>query len=184
MIKFLNMYNFKLRFIKSLLQVRKRYNRYLFIASFISVVFLFLKLIRIDILFNFDSNIVFGSLFGFFWMVSSIFIILFLPSYPIFFTFYKKIKFNALEKISLTIVMNLSFYMIIGYFGNGVGYALNMHFFFSVLLCSYFGLLIIGYVIKKKFKTVKNLTSPSEKTVSLDSYEDFQVLRYIKNKIS
>ncbi|MHA1472604.1 MAG: hypothetical protein ACTSQW_05860, partial [Promethearchaeota archaeon] len=117
-------------------------------------------------------------------MVSSIFIILFLPSYPIFFTFYKKIKFNALEKISLTIVMNLSFYIIIGYFGNGVGYALNMYFFFSILLSSYFGLLIIGYVIKKKIKTVNSLPSTSERTVSLDSYENFQVFRYIKNKIS
>ncbi|MHA1467524.1 MAG: hypothetical protein ACTSP6_05530, partial [Promethearchaeota archaeon] len=137
------MYNLKLGLIKSLLHVRKHFNCYMVAVSLISVAFLLLKLIGIDILLNFESNTLFGSFFGFFWMISSIFIILFLPSYPIFFTIYKKLKFNTLEKICLTIVINLSFYIITGYFGNGLAFALNIYFFFSLLISFYFGLLII-----------------------------------------
>jgi len=140
MINFLIMYNFKLGFIRSLLHVRKHFNCYMFVVSLISIAFLVLKLIRIDILLDFGSNILFSSFFGFFWTISSIFMILFLPSYPIFFTIYKNIKFNALEKICLTIVINLSFYIIIGYFGDGIGFALNLFYFFTLLLSFYFAL--------------------------------------------
>jgi len=178
------MYNFKLGLIKSLLHVRKHFNCYIFVVSLISVAFLLLKLIGIDILLNFDGNILFGSFFGFFWMISSIFIILFLPSYPIFFAIYKNFKFNTLEKICLTIVINLSFYIIIGYFGNGLGFALNIYYFFSLLLSFYFILLIISLILNKNNKINKKNSSKSKKNYSLDSYEDFSVFEYIKNKLS
>ena len=178
------MYNFKLGLIKSLLHVRKHFNCYIFVVSLISVAFLLLKVIGIDILLNFDGNILFGSFFGFFWMISSIFIILFLPSYPIFFAIYKNFKFNTLEKICLTIVINLSFYIIIGYFGNGLGFALNIYYFFSLLLSFYFILLIISLILNKNNKINKKNSSKSKKNYSLDSYEDFSVFEYIKNKLS
>ncbi len=178
------MYNFKLGLIKSLLHVRKHFNCYIFVVSLISVAFLLLKLIGIDILLNFEGNILFGSFFGFFWMISSIFIILFLPSYPIFFAIYKNFKFNTLEKICLTIVINLSFYIIIGYFGNGLGFALNIYYFFSLLLSFYFVLLIISLILNKNNKINKKNSLKSKKNYSVDSYEDFSVFEYIKNKLS
>ena len=178
------MYNFKLGLMKSLLHVRKHFNCYLFVGSLLAIAFLFLKIIRIDILFNFEANILLSSFFGFFWMVSSIFIILFLPAYPIFFFIYKSIKFNALEKICLTIVINLSFYIIIGYFGNGLGFALNIFYFFSLLVSLYFGLLIISLILIKKNKNDKTISSKSKRSISLDSYEDFNVFEYIKTKLS
>jgi len=178
------MYNFKLGLIKSLLHVRKHFNCYIFAVSLISVVFLLLKLIGVDILLNFDDNILFGSFFGFCLMISSIFVILFLPSYPIFFTIHKSIKFNTLEKICLTIVINMSFYIILGYFGNGAGFALNIYYFFSLLLSFYFGLMIISLILNKLNKVEKTLSSESKKNVSLETYEDFQIFEYIKNKLS
>ena len=184
MINFLIMYNLKLGLIKSLLHVRKHFNCYMFVVSLITVAFLLLKLIGIDILLNFEENTLFGSFFGFFWMISSIFIILFLPAYPIFFTIYKKINFNALEKICLTIVINLSFYIITGYFGNWIGFAINIQYFFSLLLSSYFGLLIISVILNKKNTIDKTISSESKENQSLESYEDFHVFEYIKNKLS
>jgi len=178
------MYNFKLGLIKSLLHVRKHFNCYMVAVSLISVVFLLLKLIGIDILLNFDSNILFGSFFGFCLMISSIFIILFLPSYPIFFTLYKSIKFNTLEKICLTIVINLSFYIITGYFGNSLGFALNINYFFSLLISVYFVLLIISVILNNNSKIDKPNSSASKKNHSLETYEDFKIFEYIKNKIS
>jgi hypothetical protein len=178
------MYSFKLGFIKSLLHVRRHFIRYMFVVSLISVALILLKLIEIDILLNFDSNLLVSSFFNFLWLISSIFIILFLPSYPIFFIIYKSIKFNALEKICLTIVFNLSFYIIIGYFGNGLGFALNLFYFFSLLLGFYFVLLIIGLILNKNNKIDKPISSKSKKNHILDSYEDFLVFEYIKNKIS
>ncbi len=178
------MYNFKIGLIKSLLHVRKHFNCYIFAVSLISVVFLLLKLVGIDILLNFDGNALLGSFFGFCLMISSIFVILFLPSYPIFFTLYKRIKFNTLEKICLTIVINMSFYIILGYFGNGAGFALNIYYFFSLLLSFYFGLLIISLILKKTNKVDKTIASESKKNHTLETYEDFQVLEYIKNKLS
>ncbi len=184
MINFLIMYNFKLGLIKSLLHVRKHFHCYMFVVSLISVAFLLLKLIWIDTLLGFGSNILLSSFFGFFWTVSSIFIILFLPSYPIIFIIYKSINFNVLEKICLTIVINLSFYIIIGYFGNGVGVALNIYYFFSLLLSFYFVLLIISLILNKNNKIDKKISSESKKNQSIDSYEDFLVFEYIKNKLS
>jgi len=178
------MYNFKIGLIKSLLHVRKHFNCYIFAVSLISVVFLLLKLVGVDILLNFDGNILFSSFFGFCLMISSIFVILFLPSYPIFFTLYKGIKFNTLEKICLTIVINMSFYIILGYFGNGAGFALNIYYFFSLLLSFYFGLLIISLILNKTNKVDNTIASESKKNHTLETYEDFQVLEYIKNKLS
>jgi len=178
------MYNFKLGLIKSLLHVRKHFHCYLFAVSLISVVFLLLKLIGIDILLNFESNILFDSFFDFCLMISSIFVILFLPSYPIFFTIYKRIKFNTLEKICLTIVINMSFYIILGYFGNSAGFSLNIYYFFSLLLSFYFGLLIISLILNRTNKVDKTISSESKKNQSVETYEDFQIFEYIKNKLS
>ena len=156
----------------------------MFVVSLISVAFLLLKLIWIDILLDFGGNILFSSFFGFFWTISSIFIMLFLPSYPIFFIIYKSIDFNILEKICLTIVINLSFYIIIGYFGNGLGFALNIYYFFSLLLSFYFVLMIVSLILNKNNKIDKKISSESKENESLDSYEDFLVFEYIKNKLS
>jgi len=81
-------------------------------------------------------------------------------------------------------VFNLSFYIIIGYFGNGVGFALNLYYFFSALLSFYLVLLILSLILNKSNKIDKIASSKSKKNHSLDNYEDFLVFKYIKNKLS
>ncbi|MBY8986511.1 MAG: hypothetical protein KGD65_15675 [Candidatus Lokiarchaeota archaeon] len=78
----------------------------------------------------------------------------------------------------------MSFYIIIGYFGNGLGFALNIFYFFSLLVSLYFGLLIISLILIKKNKNDKTISSKSKRSISLDSYEDFNVFEYIKTKLS
>ena len=128
------MYNFKLKLMKSIFHVRNRINFLFFIISIISIILLLLKLINLDIILQLDTNLLFNGLFQFLWMASSIFIILFLPSYPFFFKIYKSVRINALEKIGLTIVFNMSFYIVIGYFGNGLGFNIDANYFFMQTL--------------------------------------------------
>jgi len=78
----------------------------------------------------------------------------------------------------------MSFYIILGYFGNGAGFALNIYYFFSLLLSFYFGLLIISLILNKTNKVDNTIASESKKNHTLETYEDFQVLEYIKNKLS
>ncbi|MBY9008377.1 MAG: hypothetical protein KGD74_00765 [Candidatus Lokiarchaeota archaeon] len=78
----------------------------------------------------------------------------------------------------------MSFYIIIGYFGNGIGFALNIYYFFSLLLISYFALLIISLILDKNNRINKKKSSKSKKNNSLDSYEDFLVFEYIRKKLS
>jgi len=178
------MYNFKLKLIKSIFHVRNHINFYFFIISVISIILLLLKLMNLDDILQLDTNMLFNSLFQFLWVPSSIFIILFLPSYPFFLKIHKSLKLNALEKLGLTMVFNMSFYIVIGYFGNGLGFIIDANYFFMLLVVGFSSLLaiILIFRIRKNGKKALKFTTSSKEL--LKKYENFSFSAYIKRKVS
>jgi hypothetical protein len=75
-----------------------------------------------------------------------LFVVLFLPSYPLFFVLMQKLKITNLEKYVFSIISNISYYVIIGYFGNLIGFYLNGFFFFFSVLLVYLTLIIICFL--------------------------------------
>lgn len=174
--------NAKIHKIISFIVLRRHF--FLLIISMISILFIFFNLIRLDLLLGFSENYILEKFYYIMKISSTIFVILFLPSYPIFFVLFKKLNFNFLEKLSLTIVCNLSFYILIGYFGFLVGFLLTGFFFFFTLLITFFS--IIGLIIildlrnrKQSFLTTKK---DSEKIHKFK--ENFSLFKYLKNRIS
>ena len=178
------MSNLKLKTVKLIFHIRNNVHFYFFIISFISIVLLFLKLMNVEVILNLDTKPLLNVPLQFLWVSSSIFILLLLPSYPIFFTIYKSVRFNVLEKLSLIIVLNLSFYIVIGYFGNGFGFAITGMYFFIVLVAVYFSLettLLIHNIWKKGKDALKFNTFPNE---FWENYDEFSFMTYLKKKIS
>jgi len=115
---------------------------------------------------------------------SAIFTILFLPTYPIFFILIKNMDLNFREKIGITIVSNLSFYIIIGYIGSYFNLPITFEYFFFTLVLVYFSILLIvifhGYYRGTGFflKKVKSLDFEQI------SNEKFSLSNFIKRNIS
>ncbi|MHA1884873.1 MAG: hypothetical protein ACW96S_07470, partial [Promethearchaeota archaeon] len=113
-------------------------------------------------------------------LLSTGFIVLFLPSYPLFFVILKNTKFNFLEKLSLTIIINATFYILSGYLGFLFGIPLTGLFFLVSLIIVYFS--IIFYVIyceiaKGSYTFIRS--KESSKIVS-EKASNFSLIRYIK----
>lgn len=176
--------NIKIKFIKSILHVHIHIHFYLFLVSLISITLLSLKLINIDIILGSDVNLPLNMFLRILWIGSSIFVMLFLPSYPFFFMIYKSVRFNILEKFCLTSVLNLSFYIILGYVGNSLGFFLDAIYFFAFLLVFYFSLIIIILILKFKHKEKIWFKTKTNTEEFLIKYDDFSFYDYIKKKIS
>ncbi|MHA2120578.1 MAG: hypothetical protein ACW990_05150 [Promethearchaeota archaeon] len=116
-------------------------------------------------------------------LLSTGFIVLFLPSYPIFFIISKNIKFNLLEKLSLTIIISAVFYILSGYLGFIFRIPITGFFFFGVLSITYFS--IISFVIYCEItKGSYNFIRSIETFNSIrERAESFSLIRYIKVKI-
>jgi hypothetical protein len=102
-----------------------------------------------------------------------IFTLLFLPTYPVIFIIFKEKKFNFLEKISITIVLNLSFYITIGISGFYLGFALTKWFFFIILVAVYVTLVfwIVFFDIKRgRFNIVKFDISHNDEQDFIDNF--------------
>lgn len=69
--------------------------------------------------------------------------ILFLPSYPVFFILLKDKSFYFREKLGFAIVSNLSFYIIIGYIGSWINFPITSEYFLLFTILAYFSLIII-----------------------------------------
>ncbi len=178
------MYNIKIKFIKSIFHVRINIHFYLFLASLISIALQSLKLMNLDAILGSELNLPLNIFLRFLWIGSSIFVMLFLPSYPFFFKIYKSVRFNVLEKFCLTSVFNLSFYAILGYIGNSLGFALNAFYFFSFLVVFYFSLIIIILILKFKRKEKVWFKTTTNTEEFLIKYDKFSFYDYIKKKIS
>jgi hypothetical protein len=124
--------------------------------------------------------------FQFLLEASAIFAILFLPTYPLFFLFFKNKIFNLREKIGICIVCNQSFYIITGFVGSWFGILITFEYFLIVLTITYFSIILIaifqdyhrniGFFIRKVKKIDYNqlrnksfsLTDKIKKVISLN----------------
>ncbi|MFX1463065.1 MAG: hypothetical protein ACFFBF_08425 [Promethearchaeota archaeon] len=171
------------KFKNILLFLNLRINLIVVLVSFISLLFIFFKIINLDIILGFSENLILNSLFHTIISICTVFTILFLPTYPIFFIIFKEKSFNYLEKLSLTIVVNSAFYILMGYIGYILGFLLTKFFFFFSLLIMYF--FIIGYIsifeLKKNSYTF--LRSKDISTIKTENLNLLSLLKYFKKII-
>lgn len=154
-----------------------------FIVSLISILLILFKLINLNIIVGISTIPTLDLLFNSLVLLSTIYCMLFLPSYPIFFIIFRKKDFNFLEKLSLTIVFNLSYYILLGYIGFSIIDGINGYFiyfsmiftFFSIILCIY--LTNIKKLGRSSFKSYKS-------SFPIDFINNnFSLLNLVKKKI-
>jgi len=160
--------------------IKIRFNLFVILISSTCLIFIFLKIINFDLITNISQITFFDWIFHLFVYISVGFTLLFLPGYPILFIIFKDKKLYFLEKLAITFVLNLSYYIIIGIIGFYLGFALTQWFFFVVLVISYF--LIIFYIFIVDLK--KNRFNIFKRKYSLNYKESFinhfSILNYIK----
>ncbi|MBN1217199.1 MAG: hypothetical protein JXA99_17395 [Candidatus Lokiarchaeota archaeon] len=114
----------------------------------------------------------------------ALFTLLFIPSYPVFFLILKRWKINILEKFTLTIISNISFYILIGYFISYTGLAITSFYYITITILSF--LIIFLYSIAKLEKSNYQgfLFIEKKSKEYTDFCNTFSLLNYIKTKIS
>ena len=154
-----------------------------FIVSLISVLLILLKLINFNILIGFSAIPTLNLLFESLVLFSTIYCLLFLPSFPLFFIIFRKKDFTLLVKLSLTIVVNLSYYILLGYLvffitNEITGYSIYFSMIFTFLS-------LILYIFLVEIKTRKFYLFKSYKSsIPTDfNYDNFSLLNLIRNKI-
>jgi len=90
----------------------------LLILSLLSFIVVFLNLIGISVILEINNLYICQFFFSLICLISTAFIVIFLPFYPLFFIIFRNKNFNFLEKFSLTIVANLTLYILSAYLGN------------------------------------------------------------------
>ena len=135
-----NLYN---SFWKIMNLLRNRIYFFLFLISISSILFINLSYVLIERIELIETNIFLSLLFKLLTAFSSIFTILFLPTYPIFFILIKNKVLNFRERLMVTIVSNLSFYIIIGYIGSYLALPITFEYFFFSLMLAYLSILLI-----------------------------------------
>ncbi|KKN47290.1 hypothetical protein LCGC14_0664410 [marine sediment metagenome] len=174
------MFNFKTIFYS----IKYRNRLIIFFISLFCILFMYLKVIHIENFVIVTNNLVLFLLIQLLLKSSAIFTILFLPTYPIFFILLKNKAFHFREKLGITIVSNLSFYIIIGYIGSYFSLPITFEYFLFTLILAYFSILLI--VISHGY--YRGTGSFLKKVKSLD-YEQinnkkFSLLNLFKSKIS
>lgn len=166
------MNDFKIKLYKILFYLKLRIKLFLFIFSLFCLLYVFLNLIGLSIF-----------LFRPITLLSTIFIILFLPSYPIFYIIFQKKRFTFLEKLSLTIVIDLIFFIFLGYFGSFLGIPITGGFFFCGIIICYLAILL--YIAYFEVKTNKYDFFKVEKIQHANNKraENFSLSKYLKNLI-
>ena len=150
----------------------------------ISMTFVFLRLIRFNILIGISDIIILEFIFQAIVIICSIFVLLFIPTYPLLFILVKKGGFTNFEKLGITIILNSAFYIFLGYFGYWIGISITGLFFF---LGAFFTFLIfICYIIVNEFKNeIYIFIKPIRlKTNIPEKLDQFSILDYLKRKVS
>ena len=94
------MKNNKIRFKNLIFYFRSRIHLIVFLLSVVALIFILFKIINLNVILGISTIIILDFFFQTFVMLSAIYTILFLPTYPIFFIIFKGKKFNFLEKLS------------------------------------------------------------------------------------
>ena len=172
------------KFKRILLILNSRIHLFVFLVSILSLIFILFKIINLNLILGITEILFLDSLFHTLVIISTIFTISFLPTYPIFFIIFKGKSFNFLEKLSLTIVMNSVFYILMGYIGYLVNIPITRFFFFFSVVILFF--LIIGFIIILEFKKNSFIFFRS-KDISIlrkENYNIHSLWNYLKNLIS
>ncbi|MFX1258455.1 MAG: hypothetical protein ACFFAN_11385 [Promethearchaeota archaeon] len=92
-------------------------------------------------------------------------------------------EFNFLEKLSLTLVTDLAFYILIAYIGYFIGFSITAIFFFIMLSICFFSL--IFYIIIREYRNGKwyFLKPKKDTTDRQEFFRTFSLLKYIKNSV-
>ncbi len=163
----------KIRLNKILFFLSLRFNLFFIILSFLTFLSVFLQI-----------NGILGDLFNGLNLISVIFILLFLPSYPIYFFIFKFENLNLVERICLTIVTNLSIYILQGFIGHYLKIPLTPLFFLS--LTFYLFIILIGstIIIQIKKNTISSFIKSKTDIDKERFYTDFSILKFIKDILS
>ena len=135
---------------KTIRTVRLRINLIIFLVSISSLLFVCLKLLNIESIFLASKNLWMLSIFQALLILSSIFIVLFLPTYPIFFNLKWNKNFKFREKLCICFVFNQAFFIILGFFGALFNIPITFTYFFLTLTITFPSILVI--VIFKKLR--------------------------------
>jgi len=168
-------------FNKFLFKSKARINIIIFIISLITVFIVFLKIIKINVILGIKPDSFLGLLTFLAFILSTIFIITLIPSYPLFFIVFKDKGFNFIEKLGLTIVFNLCFFILAGYFGFFFGIPLTALYFFVVVLVVYGS--IVSYIIVQEYRIGSYYFLKSKNSQKKLNYENFSFSTYLKRKI-
>lgn len=162
--------------------------KYLFaVLLSVSLLLVLLPISNLAASIHLSVNPIFYSIYLTLIYINSIIVLLFLPSFPLYFLVLKLNHTSNLEKCGYTFATNLSFYILTGYLGFLIGIPLNsFYFFFSVViiyctLISIFLLLIVRRKVNKEngeSRDESNLISQS--TFSMKSY----VIEYFKTNLN
>ncbi|MFW9827347.1 MAG: hypothetical protein ACFFEY_07150 [Candidatus Thorarchaeota archaeon] len=162
----------KIKIYRLLFYLKGRINAIMFVLSLVSILIVFFNLIGL-------SSLILEPFF----YLSTIFIILFLPSYPIFFNLFKGKRFNNLERLSLTVVGNLVFFILIGYLGYLLNIPITGFYFYIVLLIFFLSFFGFTFYFQIRKTSINFLKSKKELKDVKDLSEDFSILRYIQDKV-
>ncbi len=131
--------------------IKSRIHVFILLISIGSIIVIALNLRGLALILNTTNLILLGFSFQLMVILSTIFVILMLPTYPFFFIIVKEKGFKFLEKISLTIILNLSFYILTGYIGHFLKIPLTGAYFLSVSVLMY--LCFIIYILIIEFRS-------------------------------
>ena len=177
------MKSFKISLEKICFYAKFRIHLLIFLLSLTSIVLVFFNLINLNVILGISEIFLLEFFFRLAVVFSTIPIILFLPTYPILFIIFKEKNYNLLEKLGLTIVINLVFYILIGYVGFYIGFGTTGVFFFFALIISFIS--IISCVFFCEFKKGINIfLIPSKNSIKDQEFnKEFSLVKYFKNLI-
>jgi len=169
---------------KFFIYIKSKLHRFIFLTSIISLLFVFLNLINLNEILGLSQIFCLESLFQVAVIFGMIFVVLFLPTYPIFFIIYKSKAYTFLEKLSLTIITNLTFYILVGYIGYVINIPLTGLFFFITLVIFFF--IIISYVIYQEFTNERYIFFRAFKSSDKNKagINSFSLIDVLKQKFS
>ncbi|MFX1314678.1 MAG: hypothetical protein ACFE9T_02350 [Promethearchaeota archaeon] len=178
------MENNKIKLKNLIFYVRSRIHLAVFLLSVVAIIFILFKIINLNVILGISKISFIDFVFQTLVILSTIYTVLFLPTYPIFFIIFKEKKYNFLEKLSITIIVNSVFYILVGYIGYIIGIPLTALFFFYTLICSF--LCIITYIIISELKNSSYFFLKSNKSFIINDNisRSFSLINYLKRIIS
>ena len=162
----------------------RNFNLVLILLSYFSLLIIFLQIIGIGNLLQADDLIILEHAFNSLNLACTAFVLLFLPSYPIFFFIAKYSGFRFLEKISLTIITNLSFYIISGIIGQNLGAPLVPTYFFLFTLYLYSGLMVASFFLGSRFMQVSGMQAKMREINQEQFISTFSIKNLLKKYFS